>query len=219
MLDQIDQGNTQYPPVIMVAEARVGSSASTPKIGVCKISPTYEQILASYNKQGRSIDPRGDAESYFVPPDNPKMFGLMPEFRDPQDPSSILSSVRVLDGPKHGKLSAYKGELGDNFAPSSSVIYTPDPGYVGKDRVTVSVTSSKGRSIIISYYINVTSAEAREDFGGSNTYKKYFDQQCPSGNLIWKISNSSPQTPIDLASLQRDVALSALVAELKRLGS
>ena len=120
-----------------------------------------------------------DAENHFAPPDN-KWFGFTPEFTDGQN----ISTVKILLAPKHGQLSAYKGVLGDDFAAHSSVSYIPNPGYVGKDKMTFMVTGNKGHSIIISYYINVTPAAETYGLYKTDGYKKF----CPNGRLIWKIS-------------------------------
>lgn len=194
VLDQVIQDEYQSPPMVMLAEAKSRSAGSVPKTGICVISPTYEQIQSSYDQSGRSINPESDAEDHFVPKNNPHMFGMTPEFMEGVD-GEINSTVKVLEAPKHGKLETYRGEEGEvDF--KKSVSYLPNPGYVGKDRITVLVTGNKGRSIVLSYYLNVTPAAGTYGLYEKGRYKKY----CPNGQLIWKIS--LPTTPVEPSDLQ-----------------
>jgi hypothetical protein len=144
--DQVIQDQSQLQPMVILAKATSKEPLATPKIGICVISPTGEQIQALEERHSikKVINPRMDAENHFAPPDN-KWFGFTPEFTDEQN----ISTVKILLAPKHGQLSAYKGVLGDDFAAHSSVSYIPNPGYVGKDRMTFMVTGNKGH---VHYY-------------------------------------------------------------------
>ncbi|QKS29665.1 MAG: tandem-95 repeat protein [Candidatus Accumulibacter similis] len=174
----------------IVADAqRTGQAQETvPRIGICVISPTHEQIrdLESRHSISRVIDPRMDAENHFAPKDN-KWRGFEPRFID----ENRLATASVLEMPKHGQLVAFRGELGNDFAPGTSVEYIPKAGYTGKDRLTVLVTSQDGLSIIFSYYIHVTPAAGKFDLYNDSAYKKY----CPGGRLIWKMAETSSSGP------------------------
>jgi predicted chitinase len=182
-----DQPTTK---TVLVADAQRTRQAQerVPRIGICVISPTHEQIreLESRHSISKSISPRMDAENHFAPKDN-KWRGFEPQFID----ENRLAKVNVREMPKHGQLVAYRGEMGNDFAPGTSVDYIPKAGYTGKDRLTVLVSSQNGLSIIFSYYIYVTPAAGKFDLYNDSAYKKY----CPGGLLIWKISETSSSDP------------------------
>jgi predicted chitinase len=205
--DQVIQDQSQLQPMVILAKATSKEPLAIPKIGICVISPTSEQIQALEERHSikKLINPRMDAENHFAPPDN-KWFGFTPEFTDEQN----ISTVKILLAPKHGKLSAYKGMLGDDFAANSSVSYIPNPGYVGKDRMTFMVTGNKGHVIIISYYVDVTPAAETYGLYRTDGYKKY----CPNGRLIWKISQPSMDDGSETSSWV-DSSLHALLGNAK----
>ncbi|EXI65626.1 MAG: rhombotarget A [Candidatus Accumulibacter adjunctus] len=178
-------------PAFLAANAERTQQAAerVPRFGICVISPTHEQIKKLGSGQSISIviDPRMDAEDHFAPKDN-KWTGFEAQFID----ENRLAKVSVLEMPKHGRLVAYQGELGTDFAPGTSVEYIPNSGFTGKDKLTVLVTSQSGLSILFSYHIHVTPAAGRFDLYDDSAYKKY----CPRGLLIWRIAESPSPDPI-----------------------
>ncbi|WP_291853752.1 Ig-like domain-containing protein [Accumulibacter sp.] len=199
VLDPIIQDQNPPQNVVLLAESNSRKSTLISQIAICVISPTHEQIQAIDDRHSisKSISPRMDAENHFAPKDN-KWLGFIPEFTDEQN----LSKVDVLEGPKHGTLVAYLRGVVSDFPAGSSVSYVPSPGYVGKDRITVLVTGNKGRSIVFSYFINVTPAAGNYELYKADGYRKY----CPNGKLIWKISRlSSSVAPDTLSTLGSSV--------------
>ncbi|MDP1609463.1 MAG: Ig-like domain-containing protein [Sulfuritalea sp.] len=113
---------------------------------------------------------------------------------NPEKIESETAEIRILRQPKHGTLEI----LNPIWA---GVNYRPDKGYRGNDTAVLKVKGN-GYTVKIHYFFRVVKESGARIYDNKNCI-----------GPVWKISSDSPQTPIDLSSLQRDVVLSALLAD------
>lgn len=109
--------------------------------------------------------------------------------------------VTVIKNPAHGVLND-ESDPGD-----PGYRYLPTAGYLGKDSATLLV-EMKGFKVTVQYFFRVLEGPLIGDT------KDLYKELCRKG--LWRISSDSPQSPIDLTSLQRDIALSALLADVSQ---
>jgi hypothetical protein len=107
------------------------------------------------------------------------------------------SVTRIVQQPKHGKLVLQQGKGDTRWADTYK--YFPDKGFDGHDTFVIEIEKD-GIKVQVRYRVEVAS-------GGDSK------SLCPGGQEFWKISTSSPQAPIDLASSLRDITLTALIAD------
>ncbi|UUZ69422.1 matrixin family metalloprotease [Polaromonas sp. P2-4] len=211
---------TQYmePPAIYlaanVASAKMGGAVAPHKLGVCMvinypadIHPTgdAEMYLAHYAEQKFKFD--------FSPAGDVQIDSTVRNFNFAQYPDGSPradTSVSVIAPPRHGTLLQENPDATDYT--KYFYKYIPDEGYADYDRFALEV---KGGGFTVEiYYLMSVSLPGEPTYVLDENGQKTDDlSRCPLAH--WKISTSSPQ-PLDLATIQRNAALSALLADASR---
>ena len=192
-LDTPDVPN-QSSLVMMARTNQQQASRTKPEriAGVCYVVSNVPE--AKLERQS-GVLPWGDVSAYFRQFEHRninKSYGSV----YPVDTTAAV----IVQAPKHGELVATGKELVVNgFGEYRSWYYKPEEGYFGQDDAVIDGVVN-GLKVKLHYYFHVL-----------DTYAFTYSKVCGKGGDIWKISTDSPQ-PLDLASVQRNAALSALIA-------
>ncbi|MCX7147909.1 MAG: Ig-like domain-containing protein [Rhodocyclales bacterium] len=192
VLARNDLNLTQGEEIMWIGDVPTSPASNSPTVMVAEASRGTKQTLQTeqilgicQTIQGRAeIRPMSDADIY--------MF----RFRQ-KDGFSSGANAKIIQQPKNGMLS-----LSPNSDPKfNKYDYTPNPSSSngGRDDYFVMSVEKDGVRVEVRYYIIIESVD--------DAHFEYCDKQ------LWKISADSPQATIDLASLQRNVALSALLSD------
>lgn len=146
-----------YEAPITVVQAANGSAGEAVQgaavLAVASTKPDYiftdcyqiGQDVPSYSAI-RSIDPAGRLTNEFLRHLNERQV------------ETASKSTRILEGPKHGKLSTEVADNGYQF-----FAYFPNPGYIGKDRVVFLVEVDGKRYKVVTTLLVVKNFEYRDD--------------------------------------------------------
>lgn len=178
----------QQTPIIYVQKGQTRTNELDGSVGVCFLAPTVKT----------ENDVRND----------PDLFDLAPrEFADNlyargpgSDPRLILdyknAKLTVLQAPKHGTVSK-------DMSPGKDILYYPDPGFLGNDKV-IFLVDIEGHKVKVVYFVKVLPEDKFTNSNLESTFHKY----CPSQNPLensrtwWKISlNPAPDYTQDIQPL------------------
>lgn len=193
------QPGSNPPGIYLTAnQGAAGVRAAVHKLGVCTV------VFFDSER----VSPTLDAGNYMSEFRNKVMNFVL----DPDGNFRSDTRVRILLRPRHGKLVPLDSEGLAQYDYRYIPNHEEKDEYKGEDKFVMEV-SAAGEAVRIYYTMRLQVGEPRSYIGDDHERHEHGAGYCPKGES-WKISIASPQA-LDLATVQRGAALSALLAGIR----